>query len=63
MDAIDLVRVIINLLIVIPSGQHYLGYNNYDLKGVSYYNLLHPDSTKEVQTKHRLSKCSKSPVI
>jgi hypothetical protein len=38
------------------SGEHYLGYNNYDLKGVSFYNLVHPESTKEVQSKHRLSK-------
>ena len=38
------------------SGEHYLGYKNFDLKGVSYYDLLHPECTKDVQTKHRLSK-------
>ena len=37
------------------SGEHYLGYKNFDLKGVSYYDLLHPECTKDVQTKHRLS--------
>ena len=38
------------------SGEHYLGYKNFDLKGVSYYDLLHPECTKDVQTKHRLSR-------
>ena len=41
------------------SGEYYLGYKKLDLKGVSWYNLLHPDCIKEVQTKHRLSKYKK----
>ena len=38
------------------SGEYYLGYKKFDLKGVSWYNLLHPECIKEVQSKHRLSK-------
>ena len=38
------------------SGEYYLGYTKYDLQGVSWYNLLHPDCMKEVQSKHRQSK-------
>ena len=38
------------------SGEYYLGYRKSDLKGVSWYNLLHPECIKEVQSKHRLSK-------
>ena len=33
-----------------------MGYKKFDLKGVSWYNLLHPECIKEVQSKHRLSK-------
>lgn len=36
------------------NGEYYLGYKKFDLKGVSWYNLLHPDCLKEVQNKHRL---------
>ena len=38
------------------SGEYYLGYKKFDLKGTSWYNLLHPECIKEVQSKHRLSK-------
>ena len=38
------------------SGEYYLGYTKLDLQGVSWYNLLHPDCMKEVQSKHRQSK-------
>lgn len=38
------------------SGEYYLGYKKFDLKGVSWYNFLHPECIKEVQSKHRLSK-------
>ncbi len=40
------------------SGEHYLGYDKHSMKGVSLYSILHPDSVKEVQSKHRLSKKS-----
>ena len=38
------------------SGEYYLGYTKFELQGVSWYNLLHPDCMKEVQSKHRQSK-------
>lgn len=38
------------------SGEFYLGFPRGDLQGVSWYRLLHWDSTREAQTKHRLSK-------
>ncbi len=38
------------------SGQHYLGHDRRSLKGSSLYDVLHPESIKEVQAKHRLSK-------
>eukprot|EP00093_Oithona_nana_P014106 14106.XXX_142676_122793_1 [CDS] Oithona nana genome sequencing. len=36
------------------NGEYYLGYKKFDLKGTSWYNLLHPECIKEVQSKHRL---------
>ena len=38
------------------SGEYYLGYKKFDLQGVSWYSLLHPECMKEVQSKHRQSK-------
>ena len=38
------------------SGEFYLGYTPTSLAGISWYHLIHPDSLREVQTKHRLSK-------
>ena len=38
------------------SGEFHLGYNRTELQGISWYQLLHWDSTREAQTKHRLSK-------
>ena len=45
------------------SGEYYLGYKKFDLKGVSWYNFLHPECIKEVQSKHRLSKNCQSHFI
>ena len=39
------------------SGEYYLGYKKFDLQGVSWYSLLHPECMKEVQSKHRQSEC------
>ncbi|KAK9723151.1 hypothetical protein QE152_g19379 [Popillia japonica] len=36
------------------NGEFYLGFPRGDLQGVSWYRLLHWDSTREAQTKHRL---------
>ena len=41
------------------SGEYYLGYTKFELQGVSWYNLIHPDCMKEVQSKHRQSKYKK----
>lgn len=38
------------------SGEFHLGYSRNELQGVSWYHLLHWDSTREAQSKHRLSK-------
>jgi hypothetical protein len=38
----------------ISSGEWHLGYSRADLLGVSFYHLLHPDSMRELQSKHRL---------
>lgn len=38
------------------SGEYYLGYKSADVVGLSWYNLLHPESVKDIETKHRLSK-------
>lgn len=38
------------------SGEFHLGYSRNELQGLSWYQLLHWDSTREAQTKHRLSK-------
>lgn len=37
------------------SGEFYLGFPRAELQGVSWYRLLHWESTREAQTKHRLS--------
>lgn len=39
------------------SGEFHMGYTRNELQGVSWYHLLHWDSMREAQTKHRLSKC------
>ncbi|XP_048517378.1 neuronal PAS domain-containing protein 4 [Dendroctonus ponderosae] len=36
------------------NGEFYLGFPRTELQGVSWYRLLHWDSTREAQTKHRL---------
>eukprot|EP00090_Calanus_glacialis_P004659 TRINITY_DN13513_c0_g1_i1.p1 TRINITY_DN13513_c0_g1~~TRINITY_DN13513_c0_g1_i1.p1 ORF type:complete len:542 (+),score=71.21 TRINITY_DN13513_c0_g1_i1:172-1797(+) len=36
------------------NGERHLGYSRHDLLGVSLYHLLHPDSMRELQAKHRL---------
>lgn len=42
------------------SGEFHLGYKKSDVQGISWYQLLHWDSTKEAQSKHRLSEYGKS---
>lgn len=44
------------LLHLCCSGEFYLGFPRSELQGVSWYRLLHWESTREAQTKHRLSK-------
>ena len=48
--------IVFKQIVLFFSGEYYLGYKKFDLKGVSWYNLLHPECIKEVQSKHRLSK-------
>ena len=36
------------------NGERHLGYRRHELLGVSFYHLLHPDSMRELQAKHRL---------
>jgi len=36
------------------NGERHLGYRRGELLGVSFYHLLHPDSMRELQAKHRL---------
>ena len=38
------------------SGERHLGYTRQDLLGVSFYHMLHPDSMRELQSKHRLGR-------
>ena len=39
----------------IYSGEFHLGYTKNDIQGFSWYHLLHWDSLREAQNKHRLS--------
>ena len=41
-------------MFVCVSGERHLGYRRQELLGVSFYHLLHPDSMRELQAKHRL---------
>lgn len=50
------VKLLVMRVILIFSGEFYLGYSKYNLEGTSWYNLVHPDYIKEVQIKHRLGK-------
>ena len=38
------------------SGERHLGYSRQELLGISLYQLLHPDSMRELAAKHRLGK-------
>lgn len=38
------------------SGEWYLGWKKSELVDISWYQILHWDSLREAQTKHRLSK-------
>lgn len=40
----------------VRSGEFHLGFPKSDLQGVSWYQLLHWESMREAQNKHRLSK-------
>lgn len=40
---------------IVCSGEFHLGYKKSEVQGISWYQLLHWDSTKEAQAKHRLS--------
>ncbi|XP_059095501.1 PAS domain-containing protein cky-1-like isoform X1 [Tigriopus californicus] len=42
------------------NGEYYLGYKSADVVGLSWYNLLHPESVKDIETKHRLITQSES---
>ena len=46
------------LNILLFSGERHLGYSRQDLLGVSFYHMLHPDSMRELQSKHRLGRQS-----
>lgn len=50
------------LSVVDYSGEFHLGFTRNELQGVSWYQLLHWDSTREAQSKHRLSKLIESHV-
>lgn len=39
------------------SGEFHTGYTRNELQGVSWYHLLHWESMREAQNKHRLSEC------
>ena len=54
--------IVFKQIVLFFSGEYYLGYKKFDLKGVSWYNLLHPECIKEVQSKHRLSKYITKPL-
>ena len=43
-------------LLACCSGERHLGYRRHSLVGVSFYHLLHPDSMRELQAKHRLGR-------
>lgn len=45
------------------SGEFHLGYSRNELQGLSWYQLLHWDSTREAQTKHRLSEFNLSFIL
>lgn len=48
-----IIKIIIFL--IFHSGEFHLGYTRNELQGVSWYQLLHWDCTREAQNKHRLS--------
>jgi len=54
------------ILEVDENGERHLGKSGSDLVGVSLYNLVHPDSMRELQSKHRLvtgSESDKSSIL
>lgn len=55
-----LVLILMSLvpLLLLHSGEFHLGYKKSDVQGISWYQMLHWDSTKEAQAKHRLSEYS-----
>ncbi|XP_055713738.1 PAS domain-containing protein cky-1 isoform X2 [Phlebotomus papatasi] len=42
------------IVLIDKNGEFHLGYNRSELQGISWYHLLHWDSTREAQAKHRL---------
>ena len=47
--------ILIAALPFLRSGEFHLGYKKSEVQGISWYQLLHWDCTKEAQAKHRLS--------
>ncbi|CAG9793479.1 unnamed protein product [Diatraea saccharalis] len=47
------------ILHIDANGEWYLGWKKSELTDVSWYQLIHWDSLREAQSKHRLSKCKK----
>lgn len=45
------------LFSLLNSGEFHTGYTRNELQGVSWYHLLHWESMREAQNKHRLSEC------
>lgn len=56
-------KIITKAIFLYFSGEFHLGYSRNELQGLSWYQLLHWDSTREAQTKHRLSKFNLSFIL